>query len=125
MASTAPPAALRRPAPVTAAAALLALTGALGLLALPAGLGAVGAVVLIPALALAALRLVAAAGVWRGRRWAALLGATATVLDALLALPGLVEAPTAALGALAALGVGLGVVTLVRLALPASRRAYA
>ena len=124
MASTAQPTALRRPAPVVAAAALLLLTGALGLLALPAGLGEVGAVVLVPALVLAALRLVAAAGVWRCRRWAALLGASATALDALLAVPGLIEAPTAALGALAALGVGLGVVTLVLLALPASRRAY-
>jgi hypothetical protein len=124
MTSTAQPAARHRPPAVTAAAALLALTGALGLLALPAGLGEVGAVVLVPALTLAALRLVAAAGVWQGRRWAALLGAAATAFDALLALPGLVEAPTAALGALAAVGVGLGVVTLVLLALPSARRAY-
>jgi hypothetical protein len=125
MAAAAPPAAVRRPATVTAAAALLALTGALGLLAVPAGLGEVGAVILVPALALAALRLVAAAGVWRGRRWAALLGAAATLLDTLLAVPGLSEAPNAALGALAALGVVLGIATVVLLALPASRRAYA
>ena len=124
MTSIAHPAAIRRPGTITAAAALLALTGALGLLALPAGLGEVGAVILVPALAFAALRFVAAAGVWRCRRWAAILGVIATLLDTLLALPGLFEAPNAALGALAALGVVLGVATLILLALPPARRAY-
>jgi hypothetical protein len=118
------PAAARRPAPVTAAAALLALTGALGLLALPAGLGEAGAAILVLALVLAVLRLVAAAGVWQCRRWAAVLGAVATLLDTLLALPGLSAAPNAALGALATLGVALGVVTLVLLAVSAARRAF-
>ena len=124
MASAARPVALRRPPTVTAATALLALTGALGLLALPAGLGEVGAIVLVPALAFAGLRLVAAAGVWRCRRWAAVLSAVATLLDTLLALPGLTEAPNAALGFLAAVGGVLGIAVLVLLALPASRRAY-
>jgi hypothetical protein len=125
MASTAiAPAAVRRPVTVTGAAALLALAGALGLLALPAGLGEAGVDILVPALVFAALRLVAAAGVWRRRRWAAIVGAVATLLDTLLALPGLAEAPNAALGALAALGVVLGGATLALLAVSAARAAY-
>ena len=118
------PVAIRRPAPVTAAAVLLALLGAAGLLFAPASAGEAGAAFTAVIVALAAMRLVAAVGVWRCRRWAAILGFVASLLDTLLAAPGLFFAPDATARALATSGVVLGVATLVLLALRASRRAY-
>ena len=118
------PDATRRPATVTAAAALLALLGAVGLILAPAFVGEAGAAFTAVLVAFSALRLVAAVGVWRCRRWAALLGFVVSLLDTLLAAPGLFFAPDATSRALATSGVVLGVATLVLLVLPASRRAY-
>lgn len=118
------PVAARRPATVTAAAALLALLGALVLLLTPFFLNDAGAVFTAIAVAIAALRLVAAVGVWRCRRWAAILGFVISLLDTLLAAPGLFAAPDATWRLLSSLGVVLGLATLVLLALPTSRRAY-
>ena len=121
---TASPVATRRPTTVTAAAVLLALLGALGLILAPLLLSEAGAVFTAIILVLAALRLVAAVGVWCCRRWAAILGFVVSLLDTLLAAPGLFFAPDATSRALATAGVLLGVATLVLLVLPASRRAY-
>ena len=122
---TASPGVTNRSSTVTTAALFLALAGVLGLLAAPAGLGEVGAAILISALVFTVLRFVAAIGLWHCRRWAAILGFVVTLLDTLLALPGAFgAAPNAALAIVAAIGVALGVATLVLLALPASRRAY-
>jgi hypothetical protein len=116
--------ATRRPATVTAAAVLLALLGALALILTPAFLDQAGTAFTAIAVAIAALRLVAAVGVWRCRRWAAILGFVVSLLDTLLAAPGLFFAPDATSRVLAVSGVVLGVATLVLLALPGSRRAY-
>ena len=118
------PVATRRPATVTAAAVLLALLGAVGLILAPAFLDEAGAAFIAILVAISALRLVAAVGVWRCRRWAAILGFVVSLLDTLLAAPGLFAAPDATSRTLAIVGVVLGVATLVLLALPASRRAY-
>lgn len=114
-----------RPMMVTSAVALLAFTGILGLLAAPAGLGAVGFVILIPALAFAALRLISAYWLWRGQRWAAILGFVVTLLDTLLALPGLSDAPNGTLQLLATAGVVLGIPLLVLLGIVIFRRVRA
>ena len=118
------PVATRRPPTVTAAAALLALLGALALILTPAFLDEAGAAFTAVAVAFAALRLVAAVGLWRCRRWAAILGFVVSLVDTLLAAPGLFAAPDATWRLLAVVGVVLGLATLVLLALPASRRSY-
>src|SRR5690349_5155010 len=104
-----------RPTMVTVAVALLAFTGAFGLLAAPAGLGEVGLVILVPALVFAGLRFVSAYWLWRGRRWAAILGFVVTLLDTLLALPGLSSAPNGLLQVMATIGVAIGIPMLVLL----------
>jgi hypothetical protein len=113
-----------RPNTVTAATVLLALTGVVGLLTAPLGADEAGAVFVTIGVAISVSRLVAAIGVWRCRRWAAILGFVVSLLDSLLAAPGILFAPDNTLRAMAIAGVVLGVATLVLLMLPASRRAY-
>jgi hypothetical protein len=121
----APTVATTRPSTVTAAAALLALLAAL---AVPTmilisdgfdpvffGIGGIFAI----------LKLIAAIGLWRCRRWAAILGFVATLLDVLLSLPGFGDGTFEGGAVLVAIGVILGIIALVLLALPASRRACA
>ncbi len=118
------PATTRRPATVTAALALLALAALAALIPAP-GVADIPRGVVIAGYAFAALKLVAAVGLWRCRRWAASLGSVVVLLDTLAAAPGLLFAPTTTLRVVATVGVILGLATLVLLALPASRRAYA
>ena len=113
----------RRPTTVTAAAALLVLL-ALGALLPLAGTEEIPRAVLVIGYVFAALKLVAAVGLWRCRKWAAILGFVVVLLDALAAAPGLLDPPSAALGAFIGVGMLLSVAALVLLALPASRRAY-
>ena len=113
-----------RPATITAATAGLVL---LSILAVPAmiliadgfdpGFFAVGGV-------LATLRLIAAVGLWRGRKWGAILGFVATLLDVLLSLPGFVDGTWGDFAAMVAVYVVIGIATLVLIALPSSRRTY-
>lgn len=112
-----------RPPTVTAAVALLALTAAL-FPPIALALGDFDPGVLAIGGTFAALKLVAAVGLWRCRRWAAVLGFVTTLLDTLLALPGLLEASNGPLVLVSATAVALGVPTLLLLALPTSRRAY-
>ena len=114
----------RRPATVIAAIVLL-VPLALAALIPPGSTAAIPAVVLVSGYALAALKLAAAVGLWWSRRWAAILGFVAVLLDALTSVPGLLFAEEAATRALVAVGLALSIAALVLLALPASRRAYA
>ena len=117
------PVTTRRPPTVTAAAALLVLL-ALGALLPLAGTEEIPRAVLVIAYVLAALKLVAAVGLWRCRKWAAILGFVVVLLDVLAAAPGLLDPPSAALGVFLGVGMLLSVAALVLLALPAARRAY-
>lgn len=123
MSPIAQPTVARRPTTVTIAAALLALLGDLALIPTP-GTGDIPRFILIASFIFAALKLVAAIGLWRCRKWAAVLGFVVVLLDALAAAPGLFFAPSAALRVAATVGVVLGIATLVLLVLPASRRTY-
>lgn len=71
------------------------------------------------------LRIIAALGLWQCRRWGAILGFVATLLDVLLALPSLFDGTVQDGMALMVAGIVLGIVILVLMALPTSRRAYA
>jgi hypothetical protein len=74
-------------------------------------------------IALGAFGLVAAFGVWRMRRWGAIVSGIVAVLCALLAAPGLLFAPALALQALCAFQLALTVAIVA--VLIAGRRAYA
>lgn len=78
------PAATHRPATVTAALALLVLLALVALFPTP-GAEEIPPAILLAGYAFAALQLVAAAGLWRCRRWAALLGFVVVLLDGLAA----------------------------------------
>ena len=81
--------------------------------------------VIYGSVALGAIGLVGAFGLWRVRRWGAVLSAAVLALSALLAGPGVLFAPTLLLHLLASVGVLVAVVVLTLILLPSSRRAYA
>jgi len=120
--------AIARPVAVTAAIVLLVIV-ALGVL-IPFGGDdsgdgeAIPAVIVVAGYVLAALKVVAAVGLWRCRRWAAILDFVAVLLDALTAVPGVFFAPSPALRVIVGIGLLLSVAILVLLVLPAARRAY-
>ncbi|HEY8602316.1 MAG TPA: hypothetical protein VIL85_28090 [Thermomicrobiales bacterium] len=117
----------QRPATVTAAIALLIIV-ALGVLIPFGGDGgdgeAIPAAILVSGYVLAALKVVAAVGLWRPRKWAAILGFVAVLLDALTAIPGVFFAPTPILRVIVGIGLLLSLAILALLILPTSRRAY-
>jgi uncharacterized membrane protein (DUF2068 family) len=115
----------QRPASITAAATLLGVLGAVGLIAAPLGYDDNGASFVVIALVIAVIRFIAAAGVWRLQKWAAVVGFVITALDTLLALGAIFDdSGPAALRMLSLLAVPLGLATLVLLARQSSRRAY-
>ena|SRR3712207_6679048 len=109
-----------RPLPVTVAAVLLALFSLANLLSplmVPDG-------VLALVVVLGVAGLIGAAGLWMLKRWSVWLTIVVSVLNILLAAPGLVFAPNPTLRILAAVGVvGFAVVMLLAV-LPGARRAY-
>jgi uncharacterized membrane protein (DUF2068 family) len=109
-----------RPLPVTVAAVLLALfslANLLSLLMVPDG-------VLALVVVLGVAGLIGAAGLWMLKRWSVWLTIVVSVLNILLAAPGLVFVPNPTLRILAAVGVvGFAVVMLLAV-LPGARRAY-
>jgi uncharacterized membrane protein len=64
-------------------------------------------------------------GLWRLKRWGALLSAAVLALTALLAAPGILFAPVVPLQVVAAVTVLLDIAGLVLIFQSASRRAYA
>jgi len=122
----------QRPMAMTSAAVLQALLSLAGLaISVPALLSGRAAPDGPPAFIIAlgvvigALGLVAALGLWQGKRWGVVATIVLRVIDSLSAAPGLVFAPTMALRLAAVLGIALSVVVIVLLLVPASRRAYA
>jgi hypothetical protein len=91
-----------RPTPVTVAAVLLALLSLVNFVPLP--MEGVPAVVVYGALVLGVVGLVAAAGLWLLKRWAAWLAVAVSALNLLSAAPGIAFAPTAALRVAATAG---------------------
>ncbi len=119
----APVAAVSRPTVVTVALVLLALMGLISLIPQP-GSEEIPRAVIVSGYAFALFKIVAAVGLWRCRRWAAILGFVAVLLDALTAVPGIFFAPSAGLQALAGVWILVSIVLLALLVLPAARRAY-
>jgi hypothetical protein len=116
---------LRRPVAVTVAAVLCALNALANIVPFGAGGDQIPTFVIYASIALGAIGLVGAFGLWRVRRWGALLSAAVLVLTALLAAPGILFAPTLVLHLLASVGVLIAVVVLTLIFLPSPRHAYA
>ena len=111
----------QRPAAVNAAVVICVLNSLGNLAILPAPLPRP----VIYASGLAAVAgLVGALGLWRSKRWGALLSATILALTALLAAPGIVTAPVLPLQVVAAVTVLLDIAGMVLIFYPAARRAY-
>jgi len=111
----------QRPAALTAATVICVLNSLSNLAMLPAPLPRP----LIYATALVALAgMVGAFGLWRRKRWGALLSVAVLALTALLAAPGIVFAPILLLQVVAAVTVLLDIAGMVLIFHPASRRAY-
>jgi uncharacterized membrane protein (DUF2068 family) len=112
-----------RPLPVSIAAILLVLGSLVNFLAplmLPAEAGSAAFIIV----ALGALGLVAAGGLWMLKRWALWLTVVVAVLNILAAAPGLVFATDFSGRALATMGVvGFALVILLAV-LPGPRRTY-
>ena len=112
-----------RPLSTSVAAVVLAVLSAAGLAAPLLLAGGVPASAIYVSVASGAAGLAATAGLWRLRRWGAVLAVVVSVLGILSAAPGLAFAPTPGLLAQAVAGVAGSVLVLVMLS--ASRRAYA
>jgi hypothetical protein len=113
----------RRPVIVTVAAVLCAVNAIANLV--PFGGNDIPTPVIYGSVVLGAIGLVGAFGLWRVRRWGAVLSSAVLVLGALLAAPGILFAPSLPLRLLASVGVLVAVVVLTLILLPSSRRAYA
>ena len=116
-----------RPPVFVAGIVLLVLLSLVNLasLALPGGEDGIPVEVLYLGTTLGAIGLVAAFGLWQGKRWGLIVAAVVLVLSALSAAPGLTEAPTPELQLAATAGVVLSTVNLVLLLVPRSRRFFA
>jgi hypothetical protein len=114
-----------RPSTVTAAAVLLIVLTAVGLVAAPLGVGEHGASFAAIAIAMSAIRGIAAFGVWRARRWAAILAFVISSIDVLLSTPGFFDGSSTRMQVVSAIAVPLSLAILILLAWPSSRRVYA
>lgn len=113
----------RRPIVITVAMVMLVLMALFTLVPAP-GTEEMPRFILISGYILAALKVIAAVGLWRCYKWAAILGFVAVFLDALTAVPGLIFAPNSPLQVLVAVWLVLSAVLLILLTRPAARQAY-
>jgi hypothetical protein len=115
----------RRPSAVTIAAVLLALLG-LQSLAFPLFVSeGVPAFVVYTNVVFGVAGIIAAAGLWALKRWAAWATIVLCVLGIVSAAPGIAGAPTVLLQVLAATGILGSALIILLVALPSSRRAHA
>jgi uncharacterized membrane protein (DUF2068 family) len=122
---TASPQAASRPNTITGAVWLLVLVVALSVPTVIVTMDGFDAAFVAIAATLATLKLVAAGGLWRCRRWAMFLGFGVTLLDTLLSAGSIFD-DAAGVGEttlMTAVAI-IGIFTLILLVLPESRRAY-
>ena len=113
-----------RPLPVTVAVVLLALISLLNLIFPLWATEGIPAFVVFLGVVLGVVGLIAAAGLWMLKRWAMWPAIIVSVLNLLIAAPGITGASTALLGVLATVFVVGSAVIVLLVVLPNSRRAY-
>lgn len=120
------PTSLARPVAVTAATAILALDALRNFAIIGASLSGtdIPAAVVASQVALGAVELVAAVGLWGLHRWAAALAIVAALLALLTGVLGIFNAGDATGKVISALGIALGIAVIVAVAHPTARRAY-
>lgn len=121
---SAPQISMGRPASIGGAALLLLLAVALAIPAVIVTMDGFDAAFIAIAGTLATFKLVSAGGLLRCRKWAMYVGFGAALLDTLLSLMTITDAPSGSEVTFSAVYIVIGVATLVLLLLPASRRAY-
>ena len=114
---------------VAIAAFLLALLSVgnlvpLSLMMTPAQAAEIPAVAIYSTVVLGVVGLVVAYGLWTHKRWSVWLTIVVSVLNILLAVPGMFFAPTVTAQVLATVGIVGFALSIALVMLPASRRAY-
>lgn len=122
---TAPSSAMGRPSSITGAICLIALIVALTVPTVIVSMDGFDAAFVAIAATLATLKVVGAGGLWRCRKWGMYIAFVVVALDTLLSLGSFLDdaAGAAEITPMTVTFI-LGVVTLVLLVLPGSRRAY-
>ncbi len=115
----------QRPLSVAIAAVLSALFSLLNLASPLFPSEGVPAFIIYLGVVLGVVGLIAAAGLWRLKRWALWLTIIVCVLNILSAAPGIAFAPNPVLRVGALVGVIIAALIFVLVVLPSSRRAYA
>ncbi|MGA7672259.1 MAG: hypothetical protein WBW04_17680 [Nitrolancea sp.] len=113
-----------RPSTVTGAISLLLVAVALTAPAVILTMDGFDAAFIAIAATLASLKLAGAIGLLRCRRWAMIVGFSATLVDVLLCALTLSDSPSGADIVASIAFIGIGLATLGLLALPSSRRSY-
>jgi hypothetical protein len=113
-----------RPSTITGAISLLLVAVALTAPAVVVTMDGFDAAFVAIAATLASLKLAGAIGLLRCRRWAMIVGFSATLVDVLLCALTLTDSPSGADTVASIVFIGIGLATLGLLALPSSRRAY-
>jgi hypothetical protein len=115
-----------RPRPVIFGIVLLVLLSLanIAFIAAPSDEDGIPKEVLYLGVVLGIVGLVAAFGLWQGRRWALVVAVIVLLLSILSAAPGLVFAPSAELWISAVVGIAASLLDLILLLLPVSRRSF-
>ena len=113
-----------RPSTVTGAISLLLVAVALTVPAVVLTMDGFDAAFVAIAATLASLKLAGAIGLLRCRRWAMIVGFSATLVDVLLCALTLSDSPSGADTVASIVFISIGLVILGLLVLPSSRRAY-
>ena len=116
----------KHPTTVTISVVLLALFSLLSVVSplIPAFTDGVPPLVVYSGVALGALSLVAAAGLWALKRWSVWLTIIVSLVNILSAVPGLLFAPTPRLFVTAIVGIVSYALFIVLVVLPTSRQAF-
>ncbi len=114
----------RRPITVTIAAVMLAAMQLLAIVPTGEAPDDIPKIVNYISIAAGIISLIAAAGLWRRKKWAAVTGLIVTALLVLVTAPGIIFGPVIGLQLESAAGVAIGLVIIALILLPVSRRAY-